>query len=319
MKIGVSSTADIVVNLLRANSEIANPVTFEAVYARTIGEAEEFASKHGISKAYDDYELFVNSDIDAVYVATPNAIHYEQAARAIKANKHVLIEKPMCINPEQINSLYALAKEHNVFIMEALTTQSNPIYRILKNQLNDLSQVVFAEFTMMQQTRHYQAYVVGEYRNVFDLKMGGGAFYDLGVYLVYPAIELFGIPQNVTYFPQRNSLQADLTTTVILEYPNFNVSLNVSKICFDPRPCIIATTSNTYTMSSFGDLKDFQVYDTKGNLLNEYHREAHNMSFELKHFQDIIVSGHFVSDIYTKEKALAVNEILYGLHKNINL
>ena len=91
-----------------------------AVGSRHLESAQAFAQQYGIPRCYDSYEaLATDSEVEAIYVATPNTLHYENCKLCLEHGKHVLCEKPFTINPEQAQELYRLAEEKHLFLMEA--------------------------------------------------------------------------------------------------------------------------------------------------------------------------------------------------------
>ncbi|MPZ59849.1 MAG: hypothetical protein GEU93_00860 [Propionibacteriales bacterium] len=112
---GIGKLADIAI----APSITGQPDSvLAAVCSRDLRRAEEFAGRHGAdgsASAYDDYPaMLADGDVDAVYIATPNALHAEHAVAAIRAGKHVLVEKPMTLSVEDARELVAAAAEAGV-------------------------------------------------------------------------------------------------------------------------------------------------------------------------------------------------------------
>jgi dihydrodiol dehydrogenase / D-xylose 1-dehydrogenase (NADP) len=96
----------------------------EAVAARSETAAKEFGEKHGISRCYGSYaELIADPDVHVVYIGVINPQHYELAKKAILHGKHVLCEKPMCMNPAETKDLIELAGKSDVFLMEVRRTK----------------------------------------------------------------------------------------------------------------------------------------------------------------------------------------------------
>ena len=85
-----------------------------AIAGRSIDKAEQFKEKFGFEKAYGSYkELLDDPEVEAVYIALPNTLHYEWAVKAMKSGKHVLCEKPMATSIEECEQMLQTAKEHN--------------------------------------------------------------------------------------------------------------------------------------------------------------------------------------------------------------
>ena len=86
--------------------------SLEAVYSRTEEKGRALAGEYGCSRVYTDMDAFLGTDeINTVYIATPNLLHYEQAKKALLAGKHVILEKPFCTRALQAEELIRLAKE----------------------------------------------------------------------------------------------------------------------------------------------------------------------------------------------------------------
>ena len=89
-----------------------------AVGSRHLESAQAFAQQYGIPCCYDSYEaLAADPEVEAIYVATPNTLHYENCKLCLEQGKHVLCEKPFTIDPEQAQQLYRLAEEKHLFLM----------------------------------------------------------------------------------------------------------------------------------------------------------------------------------------------------------
>ena len=316
MRVGIVASSMIAGEFCKCvNESFTSKLTLECVFSRLLAKAETFAKENDVANFVDDYDEMLDTGIDIVYISSPNSIHYMQAVKAIEAKKHVLIEKPICLTLEEVENLYDLARENNVFIMEALTTLAMDEFQKLRDMIAE-EDIKYAELHMMQQTRHYRAYQEGKYINVFDSKMGGGSLYDLGIYLVNPMVNLFGVPREYNSVSSLSSLNADLTTSVQFNYDSFCVNLSTSKILYDPRPSIICSTSKTFLIESLGIMANVKVYDTKGKLLEEFGYEGNKFKKELEHFIEIIESGEFTSDLYTEENTKLSIEIINKINKS---
>lgn len=103
-----------------------------AVGSRSAEKAQQFAEKHGIPGAYGSYEELVSDpDVEAVYIATPNNMHYSNALLCLNAGKNVLCEKPFTTSAADAANLYRIAEEKGLFIMEAFWIRFLPLYEKL--------------------------------------------------------------------------------------------------------------------------------------------------------------------------------------------
>ena len=109
-----------------------------AIAGRSIDKAEQFKEKFGFEKAYGSYkELLDDPEVEAVYIALPNTLHYEWAVKAMKSGKHVLCEKPLAPCEKQVKELFDTAKENHVYLMEAFAYQHSPYITAIKKEIED--------------------------------------------------------------------------------------------------------------------------------------------------------------------------------------
>lgn len=163
-----------------------------AVAARSKSRAEEFAQKHNIEKFYGDYkEMLSNKEIDIIYIGTTHNFHYEHTKLCFDHGKSVLCEKPVTVNTAQFEELREIAKEKELFYMEAMWTYFLPAIKKVKEwiQAGEIGEVntIKAEFGF---TPDY----IPENR-LFNLNLAGGALLDIGIYTL--AISNYIIEDNI--------------------------------------------------------------------------------------------------------------------------
>lgn len=146
---------------------------------RTHSKAVEFAKKYGISKVYDKpEEMFTDENVDIIYISTPHNTHIPLLRKALSAGKHVLCEKSITLNSEELAEAVAIAKENNVVLGEAMTIFHMPIYRKLK-ELQDSGK--FGKLNLIQMNfGSYKEYDMSN--RFFNRNLAGGAMLDIGVY-----------------------------------------------------------------------------------------------------------------------------------------
>lgn len=112
---------------------LKNGKNIYAVGNRTHEKAAAFAEKYGIGKVYDDFhEMFTDPEVDVIYITTPHNTHLGFMKEAIANGKHILVEKSITLNSDELDEAIALAKEKGVIIGEAMTIYHMPIYKELK-------------------------------------------------------------------------------------------------------------------------------------------------------------------------------------------
>lgn len=107
-----------------------------AIAARDQQKAQEFARLHDINRAYEGYvRLAEDEEVEVVYVGMLNPQHYEVVLLMLEHDKHVLCEKPMCMNEQQTAHVIRVAKERHLFLMEAILSRCVPAYQYISSQV----------------------------------------------------------------------------------------------------------------------------------------------------------------------------------------
>ena len=168
-----------------------------AVYSRDLARAQAYAGQHGATYAYDTVEALAQSDkIDAVYVASPNALHYAHCKALLEAGKHVICEKPLCAQAAKVEELNRLAASRGLVFLEAIMFLHQPQLRSLELALGQIGTITLAKLDFCQRSSKLDRYLAGELPNIFNPQLETGALMDLGIYCVYPALYLFGKPES---------------------------------------------------------------------------------------------------------------------------
>ncbi|KAI0048101.1 NAD(P)-binding protein [Auriscalpium vulgare] len=202
-----------------------------AVGSRTVESAQQFINKVAGGdtsiQGYGSYaEVYADPNVDAVYIGTPHTFHYVNAVDAIKAKKHVLVEKPATTNLAELHALLALAKEHGVFLMEAMWTRFQPVALAVRRIIDEGSLgapiMVHADLSS-----DFDLENIPKTNRILDPLLGGGALLDLGPYpLVWAIIALYELPANNRGIPSVSSSMVktpltgvDANTAFTLNFP----------------------------------------------------------------------------------------------------
>jgi predicted dehydrogenase len=217
LRIGVLSTAKIGLKKVIPGMQRGHSTEVTAIASRSLASAQKAASELNLPKAYGNYEeLLSDPEIDAVYIPLPNDLHVEWTARAARAGKHVLCEKPIAMNADEAETLLPVQQETGVKIAEAFMVKLHPEW--LRAQ-EHIAQGRIGELRLVTGTFSYFNADPNNIRN--KPENGGGALMDIGCYQVFAARQLFGAePTRVLALIDRDpATKIDRMTSFLLEFP----------------------------------------------------------------------------------------------------
>ena len=235
MRVGTIGTGFIVdrfLNALKLLKSQGGSISCEAVYSRSEQNGRALADRHGVARVYTDLEAFMESpEIDFVYVASPNGLHFMHSRMALLHGKHVICEKSFTSNGREARELTSLAAEKQLFLFEASITLQMPNYIWIQENINKLGRMRLFQGNFSKYSTRYDDYKAGKNPNIFNPDFSGGALMDLNVYNIEAALGLFGKPESVHYFCNKADNGIDLSGTVILTYPDFLCECTAAKDC----------------------------------------------------------------------------------------
>lgn len=226
MRLGTIGTGFIVHNILDA-ARVTEGICCEAVYSRSRERGQALAEKYGVGKVYAELSAMLEDpEIDFVYVASPNSLHFDHAKQALEHGKHVICEKPFTTSREKAQTLVDLAREKGLFLFDAVPPSFLPNFDALKQLLPKIGRLRLVMSNFSQYSSRYDALLSGTVPNIFSLEYAGGCLQDINFYNLYMNIALFGKPKQAVYYPNMYPGQADTSGVLVLQYDGF-VSSNV--------------------------------------------------------------------------------------------
>ncbi len=237
-----------------------------AVASRDIEKARKFAAEFPAKHVFGSYEELVNCDeVDAIYVASPHSHHHEHTLLCLKHGKAVLCEKAFAINQQQAKEMIELARSKKVFLMEALWTRFLPHYlkvreMIAEGKLGELKGVL-ANFGFKPPEPVSP--------RLFQPELGGGSLLDIGIYPVFLAQSILGVPDNITAKMDPAKTGVDEQCSMVFHYKN-------------------GMTANLFSTLASNLETDADIFGTKGRirLTNRFYEP----SATIQYYSDIITS-----------------------------
>lgn len=202
-----------------------------AVYSRSLEQAQTFATDYPVEHLFTSLEEMAQSDaIDAVYIASPNSLHFSQTQLFLSHKKHVICEKPLASNLREVEAAIACARENQVVLFEAFKTASLPNFLVLKQSLAKAGKLRKAFINYCQYSSRYQRFLDGENPNTFNPEFSNGSIMDIGFYCLASAVALWGEPHSVQASASLHASGVDAHGVVVMNYGDFSVTLQHSKV-----------------------------------------------------------------------------------------
>ncbi|MFI3060869.1 Gfo/Idh/MocA family protein [Streptococcus suis] len=248
LNFGIIGTSDISHKFI-SSAHLSKYLQLSAIFSRKLETALSFSTNYENVKLYTEWIKFLSAPIDLVYIASPNALHFEQAKAVLSAGKHAIIEKPMVSTPVELAQLRQIAKENGIFLFEAARNYHEEAITIIKDFLKDKT-VWGANFSYAKYSSKMPELLAGQTPNIFSTDFSGGALMDLGVYALYTAIGLFGRPNAARYAAHQLPSSIDLNGTGQLTYDDFLVNIQAGKNITSNLPSEIYTSEGTLTLNA---------------------------------------------------------------------
>lgn len=221
IKLGTIGSGVIVHSILDG-VKVTDGISLEAVYSRTEEKGKELAKEYGAEKVYTDLDaLLSDEEVNFIYVASPNNLHYEYAKAALLHGKNVICEKPMCPQKKQVEELISLAEEKQLLLVDATPTAFLPNMGVIRELLPQVGKLRLVMSSYSQYSSRYDQLLAGTVPNVFSPDFAGGCLQDINYYNLYFNVALFGKPQTSVYYPNICYSGVDTSGIAILQYPDF--------------------------------------------------------------------------------------------------
>lgn len=240
VKLGVIGVGYIA-NKFVEGCEYVKNIEVVGAYSRTYENVKEFCDKWNIKRPYKTiFNLFNDSEIDAVYIATTNDSHYKYIKMALENNKHVYCEKPIVLNLKDLEELIKIAREKKLLLVEGMWTCFLPIIKevkklVLNNEIGDI-QFLNSDFGFYSR--------FDKTNRLYMKSTGGGALYDVGIYVI--AMSVFFInefPNDLSVVSKIGPTGVDHKNIITLLYKSLKKSTLFCSIDYETSQKLVLTGS----------------------------------------------------------------------------
>lgn len=315
--VGTSGIADLFVS----NAKKIEGLEITAVYSRNKESGENFALKNNINNVFIDLELMAKSNvIDAVYIASPNALHCSQTLLMLNNKKHVLCEKALASNLEEVKVMVNTAKQNGVILMEAMRTTMLPNFKIVKDNLYKIGKVRRYFASYCQYSSRYDSFKDGNVQNAFKPELSNGGIMDIGVYTLAPMVSLFGMPKEVKASAYMLSSGVDGEGTIICKYDDMEAVTMYSKISNSYIPSEIQGEEGSIIINKIDNFNEVKIIYKDGKVEDLSVSQIDNgMYYEIKHFADLIEDNKKESDINSLDFSKQLMAVVDKTRQDIGL
>jgi predicted dehydrogenase len=290
-----------------------------AVGSRDASRANEFAKKFKIPQVFSSYEALAKSpDVDIVYVASPHTFHFEHAMLCLENGKHVLCEKPMGMNSGQIARMVEKAKENKLFLMEAFWTRFIPSYLYFRESVKNgtIGEIVYiqADFGLLapENPQH----------RLRNKELGGGSLLDIGIYPVFLALDIAGIPEEISAKAVLDKNGIDELCSIIFHYTTKKIIACLSSTILSKTPveAIVCGTKGRVKLNSMFHIPTSVELTidskTKKTKLRE---KGFGYEYEIMEVNKCLLEGKTESGIFSLETSNNLHSLLDKIRQQIGL
>ncbi len=279
------------------------------VYSRTESRARAYAQEKKAKKWYSSMEtLCADAQIDAVYVASPNAFHKQQCIQLMNAGKHVICEKPIAPCAQDYIEMLDCARRNRVVLCEAMRPAYSMGIPQVKKLLPEIGTVRRATLQFCQYSSRYDKFRAGIVENAFKPELCNGALMDIGVYCVHVMQKLFGVPEHIAAQALFLKGGIDGQGTILASYPQMQCEVIYSKITQAVTPSQIQGEEGCILLDAVSATSSITVIPRNGQRrVIQVPGAERDMEFEVKAFLNQIREG---ADVYQQQGTLNTLRIM---------
>ena len=312
MRLGIAGAGMIVRGLFSFIHEIEG-IELEAIASteKSIEKVKQMAKENHVKKAYLNYdELLNDEDIEVMYIATPNHLHYQMCKQALEKGKNVICEKPFTSRIEELEELSQLAKEKHLFLFEAISTQYLPNVLKIKEKLNELGNIKIVTANYSQYSSRYNAFKEGIIQPAFDYTKSGGALMDLNVYNIHALIDLFGKPVYHKYMAniERN---IDTSGMMLFDFEHFKALCIGAKDCKAPLMNTIQGNLGAIVVKCpLSQMTEYEICYNDGTSEVKSFEKKHRLIYEFKAFMKMMEEKDYKKQQEMLELSLLISKLM---------
>lgn len=291
----------------------------QAIASKTFEKAKAFADEFNIEKIYTYQEIVEDNEIDIIYVATTHNFHFENANLALNNGKHVLIEKPFTVNAREAGNLIRLARQKNLFLMEAMWTRFLPAIKMLKERIEggEIGEVKAMNIS-------FGKFISPDYeKRLKDPALAGGVTLDMGIYPISFACYLLGeIPLEIKSMTRFSDKGVDETSIYLFCFPNgclstisasYNLNMKTEAMIYGSKGYI--EVPDFYSGHNFTIFMHDGTNDIKDKVERVENSNINGFIYQVEEVYRCISEGRIESPLMALDETNAIMKVMDTMRK----
>lgn len=283
----------------------------QIIAAASRSRAKKYESLDIGFTVWDSYKTVLQDPtIEIIYIANTHNYHHQAVLDCLNAGKHVLCEKPLGISVQQTQEMIALAQAKNLFLMEAIWTRFLPAYQAMMTSVNAGS---LGNVKSVQANFSFNNSIAGSEDRLFNPDLAGGAIWDVGIYTISLAVDIFDrYPEAIHVVGNLSDQNVDLNAAILLDFgggcsAQLNCGINLEL----PDHGIVSGDSATIEMKDFWCVEKFSVI--KGQTRKDHYYPTdmpRSFQHEIQEVAQAISNGNNMSPIMSHQHTLWISQIM---------
>lgn len=288
---------------------LVNGGLLTAVASRDLDKARSFANEYGAPNAFGSYEeLFTSDTVDVIYIATPHTTHAELSIAAMKAGKNVLCEKPVGVNKGEVEEMIKVAKENNVFFMEALWTRFNPTIKKVKELVDNGT---IGDIGYLHADFAFYALDRDENGRLLNPALAGGSLLDIGIYPIFLSYLMLGIPKDIKATANFHKTGVEVQISMIFNYEKAQAilysGLNSNS---EMKAEIAGSKGSIFVHRRWHETSGYTLEIDGDSTVVEVGKVGKGYTYEIEEVHKCLNAGKTESDLWSHQNSRDLIEIL---------
>ncbi|MEP2238183.1 MAG: Gfo/Idh/MocA family oxidoreductase [Maribacter sp.] len=289
-----------------------------SVASRSLEKARAFADEYEAENTYGSYEeLFDSGTVDIIYLATPHTSHADLSIVAMQAGNAVLCEKPMGVNKAEVEKMVAVAKENNVFLMEALWSRFNPTIKKVKELVENGT---IGDVGYLHSDFAFYALDRDENGRLLNPDLAGGSLLDIGIYPIFLAYLMLGKPKDIKATANFYKTGVEVQCSMIFNYDNAQAILYSGLNSNSEKKSEIAGSLGTiFIHPRWHESTGYTLEKDGETNSKEVGKRGKGYVHEIEEVHDYLNSGQKESDLWSHQNSLDLIGIMDSVRKKTGI